>query len=311
MHTRRSPIGRAARGLALAALLALTALPRLQAQTPAPAAPAASADITAGKMLPDDRPRPPGQLTATEIMERMVVACGGREANAKVTTTAITGTVTVRRGDTLTDGTFTGYSKAPNQALKVFVIPGLGTQRQGFDGRRGWSMGASGQVRWLEGAELAHQTLVAQFNCLVNYAQNFVKVELLDATTLDDQPVYQIRLTPKDTDAQTLYIARDSFLLQAVDQVNHTAAGPLPVRVRYRDYRRVGDILIAYQIWAEMGGQHTLIKFEQVRLDERLDDGIFSPPAEAAPAPAPTPAPPPAPKPRPQPMPLPQQTPGD
>src|SRR5262247_4142249 len=82
--------------------------------------------------------------TADDIIEKAVVASGGREALAKVTSRLTTGTMTVTTPGGDVKGTIAVLNQSPNKMNTVVTLDlsavggGAMTIEQRFDGRDGW-----------------------------------------------------------------------------------------------------------------------------------------------------------------------------
>ena len=83
--------------------------------------------------------------TADELIEKAIVASGGREALAKVTSRATTGTMTATSPGGDITGTIEVLNQAPNKAQTVITLDlsamGAGTMTidQRFDGTNGYA----------------------------------------------------------------------------------------------------------------------------------------------------------------------------
>ncbi len=86
--------------------------------------------------------------TVDQVLEKYLVAIGGRAALEKITSAHLQGTLEIP--DFQINGTIDIVQKAPNKVLQTVSLTGTGmqaVQREGFDGTVGWADDPQGGLR--------------------------------------------------------------------------------------------------------------------------------------------------------------------
>lgn len=223
--------------------------------------------------LAQERPSGHEGLTAEEILEKSIEAAGGREAYAKLTSTAAKGLMEFTSQEL--HGTIEFYAKAPNKRLLVTNIENIGETRQGFDGEVAWVENLAQGVRKLEGAELERVRQEAEFHRPLKWRELYRRIELKGKQLVAGRPVWVLRLTPKAGKPLTHYYDAESFLLVGQELVEATPQGQVPLRAWMFDYRDVGGVKTPYRIEQETPWGKIVIKFTEIQNNVEIDDARF------------------------------------
>lgn len=206
-------------------------------------------------------------LTAQQVLEKALVALGGRENLAKIQTRWATGKVEAK-GVT---GTYQLWAKAPDR-LKTRLDISIQHVERGFDGNEGWEKRTS--VRELSESELERLRQRALFNPLLSYLNAGTPVELKGKKQLPGAEAYSIQFSPKGEPFVTFYFDTASFLLLRED---HQLEDQL-LKISYSDYRQLNGVVVPFSVKEESTGQTLSIKFDDYKLNVPLDDSLFKNP---------------------------------
>jgi len=246
--------------IATCAALALSFAAR--AQTPGRAS--AASPATAAPALP----------TVSEILDRSVVAAGGRDAWTKLTSRVTTGTIDVPAMHL--SGTIELREKAPNRVLAVVTIAGA-SFRQGFDGTVGWTDDPQDGLREQSGAELAEARRDADFYHGLNLRQLYSKLTLSGTEKIGDRTAYVIVADlPEGGEPDRFYFDAQTGLRLRVVSQHHDTEGPIEYSVDYNDYRDVDGVKLPFGIRQTSGNSTLIIKIAEVHHNVEIADSEFS-----------------------------------
>lgn len=215
------------------------------------------------------------KLTAEDILEKAIVATGGREARQRITSIVSKGTLEIAPQGL--QGTIEIYAKAPNKLLIIQTIPGLEI-KQGFDGQIGWVYNSLQGVRQLEAAELATFTRTATFQSELHWQKLYEKVELIGKETVGDRTAYVIRLTPRVGNPVTHYYDSETFRLLRTDTTQDGPLGPIAQETYPSDYRDLDGILVPFTLTMKTPTAVVIIRITERKTNVEIDDSRFAPP---------------------------------
>lgn len=239
------------------------------------------------------RPRPPAsapqpapglpKLTAAQIVEKNEAARGGAGSWRAVQAMTVTGKLDAGgKQDTLLP--YKLQVKRPNKQRMSIDFAGH-TAVQVFDGEHGWKLRPFMNRRDPEPFspdELrmarAQPPLEGQ---LIDSAAKGTKVELEGTEMVEKTPTYRLKVTPKAGHAQHIWIDGSTFLeVKVEDDPRHFNGKMRKVETYFRDYRRVGGVVVPYVIETrvESADQPRAMTIEKVVLNEKMDDTLFGKP---------------------------------
>lgn len=216
--------------------------------------------------------------TAEAVLDGYVKAIGGRKAIEGHKSMTMAGTLEVVNFGL--KGTVEIVSKEPSKIAVTTTIDGLGTTRQGYDGKVGWSQDPLSGLRDMDAREIA---LVERsvFSSDVRWREVWKTVEFVGTETVDGRSVNVVRLTPaRDAgSATTNFYDAETGLLVRTEMVLETTAATMPVTTTLSDYRKVGDVLIAMRMEQKLPTATLVTQFTEVKFDQKIDDAVFAKPA--------------------------------
>jgi hypothetical protein len=244
------------RGAALlASIVALSAC--VAAQQPAPVAP----------QLP----------AAADVIDRYVLAIGGREAVVRPASSRILSTFEYPA--TGMRGQHEVLSARPNRLLTRLVIAGLGEVRSGYDGEVGWVIEPMGGARIVEGGELAWMQDQAWRMAAIRDASLFASRTTMERAEVDGIGCYKVKLAWKSgRESHDCYGVGDGLLVATFD-VQESPNGAIEVTTLFRDYRQFGEVRLPTRTIQRMLQAETVLTIESVEFDV-VDVAAFALPPE-------------------------------
>jgi len=131
----------------------------------------------------------------------------------------------------------------------------------------------------------------------VDYKSKGNQIELVGKESLDDKPVYRLKLTNKNGEVRFYFLDAASFLLVKWEGVRRTGDQDVPWESYFSDFQEVHGLRFPSRI--DQGSPGTEVKqtltAEKIEIDPQIDDSRFAKPVPADPPAAPAPPAPPAP----------------
>jgi len=215
---------------------------------------------------------------AETILDKSVEAQGGKAAYEKLHSMVVTGTMEVK-GIGL-KGTMTSYRSAPDKMLVEVEIQGIGTIRDGWDGKVAWEMSALQGPRIKEGDERAVAEREGDFNSEVHWRDHFKEVVTQGIEKVDGKDCYKILMTPKEGSPETQFIEKETSLPVKVQVTLKGPMGEMPTEGTIGDYRKEGDLLMAHKMVQKMAGQEITVTFDTVKFNVDIPKDKFDLPEE-------------------------------
>lgn len=171
--------------------------------------------------------------TAAEVLSAAKIASGGKAWDA------LTGSYEKGAHGPVTYETWLDFRA---YGMRTASVTPKGLQEQGFDGAVAWRRAASGPVQVDRAPEALREAVVTAYVS----ANGFFFPERFPAKAdylRQEAGYHAVRLEPQGGRPVELWFDASTHLLARIVD----AAGPRPVTVGLSDYRRVGDVLIAFR----------------------------------------------------------------
>jgi len=248
--------------------------------------------VLAHPVSAQDVPLPaPTPITTQWILEKNVIATGGREAHQRLRSLVVRGDYMVVPGghglSSIPLGQFAFSYKGPaNEALQ-FALPEQGTLSVGH--REGQAF-----VRYtpkqpaLDAAKAKHTgprmiELVEQdwrSTLETDFSGNYDKIELIGRAEVNDRWAYGVRFTTKQGDQIVRFYDYESFLLVRMDQVyhyrgkNNASEVPYTVRSYFKDYKDHDGVKLPHLIVVSEV-EDLLFKVSNIQPNAKIDDSVL------------------------------------
>jgi zinc protease len=214
------------------------------------------------------------------VLEKYVNAIGGRAAIEKVSSRVSKGTFVLSSLAGVI-GTVEVYEKAPNMSVSVLVIPGIGTQAEGFNGTTAWVLEPdSGVVHDKSGLELATAKREAEFYEEIKLKELYPRMTLKGMEKVGARAAYVIEAVPLTGSPERLYFDTQTGLLIRKDSEEEGDEGKRSVEEYYSDYRAIDGVKLPFTIHQVSPGMNFTVKLTEVKQNVPVDVAKFNKPEE-------------------------------
>jgi outer membrane lipoprotein-sorting protein len=222
--------------------------------------------------------------TADEVVEKHIVALGGRAALAKLTSRKSTGTVTISTPAGNLSGPIEISLKAPNKSraymqLDLSAIGGADKMvlDQKFDGAAGWTLNSLQGDTQITGNQLDNMRNNAFPTALSTYKDKGAKLEVLPKEQVAGKDAIVLLVTPKTGPViKILFDAQTYLVVRTVTKISSPEAGELEQTSDPTDYRTVDGVKVPFVVTNTNALQTITIKLDKVEHNVPIDDAIFS-----------------------------------
>ena len=225
--------------------------------------------------------------TAEEIVKKALEARGGVEKIKAVRSERVSGHVSFSQS---MEGTFVVELKRPLKMHVEITIDGQKIIRV-YDGKSsGWMVNPfleTKEVQPLSPEDLKNISDESDFDGpLVDYKSKGNQIEFVSKESLDDKPVYRLKLTNKNGDVRFYLFDASSYLLLKWEGIRRSGEQELPWESFFSDFHEVQELKFPFRI--DQGSPGTELKqtliAEKIELNPQIEDSRFTKPAPATPA---------------------------
>jgi zinc protease len=214
--------------------------------------------------------------TADWVLNRYVVAIGGREAWEKLRSRTSLGTIDFPSMNM--SGTVLIHEKAPNKVLLVVVLAGQAF-RQGYDGTVGWSDDPQDGLKEKTGAQLAEAARDADFYRPLHMQKTYSKLSVTGKEKVSERDAWVVQADLPEGGSDKIFFDSESGLIVRAISQQHTEQGVTAVAEDFKDYREVDGVKLPFQILQVNGDSTLTISLGEVHHNVDLDDSEFAKPA--------------------------------
>jgi len=224
---------------------------------------------------------------ADEVLNKYLVAIGGKASADQITSCVIKGTTTTALGQAVP---YEAETVAPDKGHESFTLPGATGQNCAGDSRceyqrvitggRGW-LKSGGGVQELAGEQLADQKLSFPFFQILKLKDQYASFRFAGRDKIDEREVYVLNAVRLDGKSESLYFDVDSGLLRR--RIGHlrTLVGTIPQQMDFEDYREVDGVKLPFTIrmaFADPGSIPITRKFAEIKLNVPVAEATFAKP---------------------------------
>ncbi len=214
--------------------------------------------------------------TVQEILAKYVQAIGGKEANEKIKSRMMKGTLELMPMGV--KGTFENLSAAPNKSIMKISLEGIGDIIEGFDGTTAWSINPLQGNRDKQGEELAQTKLTYDFYRETNLGKLYPKMELKGTEKICANEAYVVVGTPNNLPSETFYFDTKSGMLLRQDSTAISPEGKMPTKTFFEDVREVDGVKIPFKIRSILPQMEFSITATEVKHNVAVEDAQFAKP---------------------------------
>ena len=227
--------------------------------------------VLAGVGLAEEAAKLP---SVEDILKRNVEALGGEKAMRKLKNREARGKIELATFGA--EFSVIMRQAAPNKEMMELTIEGLGTIRDVFTGRKGWTETPDGTVTEKKERELANKKIDADFHAYLNFKKNYPTIKLQGVEQLAGKKVYAIKMTPKKGDTDTFYFDAATGLVAGVSSIAEMQGQEVETRVLFRDYKAVDGVQIPHTLKLEEPAFASFtIRLELVKHNVKADPKWF------------------------------------
>lgn len=223
----------------------------------------------------------PNQVTlrpAEQVLADYARAIGGAEAWKRIKTVHAKRTLTIKGQGA--SGRDEHWGTADGRYLNVSTLDGVGSFRQGSDGRVFWSQDPLFGLRKLSGAEQEEARIAARWNAEPNLASLYAKVTSVPAPSPApvQAPVECVELSKKEGKPAILCFDAGTHLRAFQTGTQPSPGGEIPYTIVFRDWRQVRGIKTWYGEDMTAGPSTIESKISELTFDEKVSPSLFKMP---------------------------------
>jgi len=233
---------------------------------------------------------PQGQISASEILRKNLIATGGLEAHKALETLVANGGIRLDAPDRIGDFRFS-YKAPGNDMLQVRMF-GHGANWTGHRGGRPIADWVSEGLRAPEPNEMCKECVINGVNTWIveddwrkllqwDFSRDY-NIELIGIGEVDKRLAYGLRFKPKKGgNAFVCFYDRETFLLVRVDRADwfrtsrNQSATVHKVESIFRDYRMEGGIKLPFVIAIPRPEGDVVFEVSKINLNEAISDSVF------------------------------------
>jgi hypothetical protein len=216
--------------------------------------------------------------SADKVIAKYVKAIGGEKAFKKFDSRTITGTMSMPAAGI--SGGIKVSTMAPNLMLVEVEIPGVGTIREGFDGKVGWSTDPMSGPQLKSGKQLQQATDQARYDGALYPAALYKTREVVEQTEFNGRQAYKVRLVSANDIESFVYFDVENGRQLGGQQSQETPMGALPVTATVSDYKEFDGVMMPTRIEQDLGpAGKQILEFTSVTGGD-VDPKVFELPAE-------------------------------
>ena len=231
--------------------------------------------LTAASPAQETDPLP----SAEDVLKAYVKATGGLEKYKAVKTMSAQGTVSIPQAGI--EGKIDMLQVVPNKVRVNTELTGLGTIKQGSNGKTAWELSAIAGPRVLKGEEA--KQLMEEANMKKTYQpQSYYKeMKCVGVEEIDGDRCYKIELTKPNGSLQTdFYSVESKLLVKSIAEVV-TNMGEMKISAQASDYRDVGGVKMPFKMEQLLpNGISQIIEMDKVQFNVEIPEDAFVLPSE-------------------------------
>jgi len=219
-----------------------------------------------------------GQPDADKIIARYVKAIGGKKAYLAGGSRVAEGTMSMPAAGI--SGALKVTAMSPDLLLVEIEIEGLGSVKEGYDGKVGWSIDPMTGPQVKSGKQLEQAADQAAYDGGLFPKDRYKTREVVGQVEFDGKSAWKLRLVSANDIETFAFFDVESGLLLGTQLTQETAMGAIPVTATMGDYKEFDGVLVPTRLVQDLGPAGKQI-FELTRIESGgVDRSVFELPAE-------------------------------
>jgi hypothetical protein len=250
-----------------------------------------TAQLGLGAQAPQTAPPPPATAakakeaakaeanlpSARSIVDRHVVAVGGKAAILAHSSSRATGTFTVASAGMT--GAIEVFAAKPDKSMVKISIPGVGEVIEAYDGKNGWTLSAMTGPMLLHGKQLEEKKFDTDFFGELHEDRRYESMTTVERTEFDGRQCYKVRLVRKGGGEDFEFYDVETGLKAGRIATRETPMGTVTGTSTESDYKKFGNLLQPTTVKNTMMGVQQLITITSIEYDN-VQPFVFDPPAQ-------------------------------
>jgi len=269
MVARRYRLGFALSILVVSASVPQARVPTQAAQVPVPkAAPKGPAqkDSRADQALP----------TARSIIDRHILAVGGRAAILARSSSHAVGTVSIPSAGMT--GSVDLFTAKPDKSLLRITLGGIGSIEEGFDGKVGWSLSPLTGPTLVQGKELEQKRFDSDFHADLHSDGRYESMTTMEKIEFEGRSCYKLRLVRRAGGEEFEFYDVETGLKAGGITTRESPMGPITGTMIETDYKKFGSLRVPTTLKQTSMGMQLVITLTSIDYDQ-VDPATFDAPA--------------------------------
>jgi hypothetical protein len=206
---------------------------------------------------------------ATDILDKMIEAQGGRKVLENIKDTTLLGSIEwIEAGGGSVSGTFTQYQKEPNKIRREIEIMGM-VRMDAFDGEIGWTNEA-GKLSEDTGNDAAEKKSWAQgYAALLHPEKYGIAYVLKGQEKIEGNDYFILELTIPGGTPITQFVDAKTYLIYKIQ---------IPEQLTFMsDYKKIDGVIIPHSLTfgGGEGGDSIKLIVTKVSFNTNLEDSLF------------------------------------
>ena len=225
--------------------------------------------------------------SAVDVLNKYLVAIGGKAATDRITNCVVKGTTTTAVGQVVA---YEAEQVTPDKGHEAFALPDATGRPCAGDSRceytrvinrwQGWLKSGAG-VQELAGEQLGDQKLSFPLFMILKLRDQYSSMRVSSQDKIDGRDVYVLSAIRFDNKRERLYFDVENGLLRRRISYMSTIVAAIPQQTDFEDYREVEGLKLPFMITVsgvDRGSLPITRKFAEIKLNVRVDDSKFDRP---------------------------------
>jgi hypothetical protein len=180
-------------------------------------------------------------------------------------------------------GTAERSATKEDKSVVITDLPGMGTTREGSNGKVAWKQDPINGLRELSGGEAEWLKIESAWNPELRLAELYKSVEVAPSAPAGQECVV---LTPREAPAVTNCYDAKTHLQVTQKGSEPTPQGDVPFTSTLKDWREAGGLKVPFAVDTQAGPITFTAKLLEVKFDQPMSEAMFDPPSAGEGAPA-------------------------